>query len=421
MGREPTSSSAARVKDSIDHIISSAINSGVKTIHIEPSQNFILVRFRRGTKLEVVNKLPSSSGKEFSAQLKKLANLDFNKTSIPQYGLTKLQIAKKLHEFQVVTVPVIGGEKITIDVLNEAGPTGSLSSIGLWGSPLKQLQQALGDNHGLILITSPGIRPAQDMLGIMMGSVGSPSHLQAYIGPLINGLPSSVDIQNGDNVLQKLKLLPAGKHALVGIGLVGSSALARQINDQVIKKQHIMAVLPASSAFGALIFWQQMVNEQLSLPLVVNEHRVSSLCQSCKQDYEPPIIEQLQLASIFQVGDLDIMKAFHSLEISAIKAGLGGKAEASSTNKGIAKLWRPNKEGCADCNYSGFDGDIGVFEVLIPSDKLSSGLSHKTSKTELADIAREGGMVNLKTDALVKALRGLIDFKTLMAIGSTIN
>jgi type IV pilus assembly protein PilB len=421
MGRESSSLVTARVKDSINHILGIALSSGVRTIHIEPGKNFVFVRFRRGTKLEVVNKLPRSSAKEFSTQLKKLAHLDSSKISIPQYGLTNIEVDKKLHQLQVVTLPVIGGEKITIDVLGDTSPNQNLENIGLWGNSLRQVQQALASSYGLILITSPQLKPAQDILGIMFGMVDSHSHSLAYIGPIISGLPASVDISGDDNFNQKLKSLQLGKYSIVGIGLVNSSALARQINDMVIKKQHIMAVLPASNTISALTFWQQLVDEPISLPMIISEHRVASLCQACKQAYDPPRIEQVQLATNFQTDNPSVMKSLHSLEISAIKAGIVGDQEASSSPKEILKLWRRNLSGCLKCNFSGYGQDVGVFEVLEPSDKLGNKLSQKNTISALRDIATDSGMISLKTDALIKALRGLIDLKTLISICSIAN
>jgi len=417
MGRESSSSiSASRVKESINHIISSALSSGVRTIHIEPGRNFIVVRFRRGTRLEVVNKLPRSSAEEFSTQLKKLANLDTAKKLTPQYGLTKLEVAKKLHQFRVTTLPVIDGEKITIDVLDAINQSESLESIGLWGSSLRQVQDALAANHGLILIASPQLRPAQDTLAIMLGLLDSASHSLAYIGPTNSQIPRSTDIKNGDDSIQKLKLLPAGKHTVVGIGLVDSRDLARQVNDLVIKKQHIIAVLPALSSLSALSVWRQMIGQLLVLPMVIAEHRVTRLCDSCKVAYQPTIIEQIQLSSTYHLDNPDTMRSLHELEKLAIKAGLGSDQEAASTTNKILKLWRPNQGGCRHCNFTGYQGDIGIFEVLQPTEQLRTTLLGRSSATEAQDVAEKEGMISLKSDALVKALRGLMDFKTLINI-----
>jgi type IV pilus assembly protein PilB len=421
MGRESSTKSTSLIKDSIKHIISSALSSGVKTIHIEPSSNFILVRFRRGTKLDVVNKLPRSSAKEFSAQLKKMAKLDSSKTSIPQYGSTKLEIAKKLHEFQVVTSPVIGGEKITIDIIDDTNPSVNLDKIGLWGGALKSVEQALSTNHGLILITSPGLKPAQDLVGVMLGTLVSPTHRLVYFGSDVKAIPKSVDIEDPDNLAEKLKALVVGKYSIIGIGLVNSSTLASQINDLVIKNQHIMAVLPASSTIGALSFWRQMVDGPLLPPFVINQQTVASLCENCKQSYSPSVIEEIQLATNFHIDTPSIMKDLHDLEASAIKAGLGGAAGASTSTKKILKLWRCDPAGCSQCNFSGYGNDIGIFEVLNPSDNLITELNHKVSAIKLQDIALSEGFISLKTDALVKALRGLIDFKTLLSLCSTAN
>jgi len=421
MGRESSTKSASLVKDSINHIISSALNSGVKTIHIEPSSNFILVRFRRGTKLEVVNKLPRSNAKEFSIQFKKMANLDSSKTSIPQYGFTKLEVAKKLHEFQVVTSPVIGGEKITIDIIDDVNRSVTLDKTGLWGRGLSLVEQVLATNHGLILITSPGLKPAQDLISLMLGTLISPTHQLVYFGSAVKSIPKSVVTEDADNLTEKLKALVIGKYSIIGVGLVNSSALASQINDLVIKNQHVMAVLPASSVLGALSFWRQMVDGPLLPPFVINLQMVASLCDNCKQSYVPSVIEEIQLVSNFHIDNPSVMKDLHALESLAIKAGLGGSVESSTSTKKILKLWRRDPAGCSHCNSSGYGQDIGIFEVLSPSDNLITELNHKGSVSKLQDIALSEGFISLKTDALVKALRGLIDFKTLISLSSTKN
>src|SRR5665213_849935 len=97
----------------------------------------------------------------------------------------------------------------------------------------------------------------------MMVLLDRASHSLAYIGPTNSQIPRSTDIKNGDDSIQKLKLLPAGKHTVVGIGLVDSRDLARQVNDLVIKKQHIIAVLPALSSLSALSVWRQMIGQLL--------------------------------------------------------------------------------------------------------------------------------------------------------------
>lgn len=419
MGRELSSSTtASRIKESINHIITRAIRSGVKTVHIEPGRNYILVRFRKGTKLEVASKLPKDNAQEFSAQIKQLADLDINKTSIPQHGLAKIDIAGKPHEVQVVTLPVLDGEKITIDILETIEPTQSLETIGLWGEPLRQVQEILALSHGLTLITSPHLKPAQDMLGTMFTLLDNHSHSLIYIGPANSRLPLSVGAEDSDNLIEKLKSLHRGKYTVIGIGLVDNSTLARQINDLVANQQHIMAVLPATSAISALSFWQQMVGEPLTLPTVINQHKVLSLCKNCAESYEPPIIEQIQLAQNFQTDNPDVMKAINALEKSAIKASLGKTRELSSSPKKVLKLWRSSPSGCKHCNFTGYMADIGIFEVCEPGDKLRIELGRQNTAAQLQNIAAEQGMISLKTDAFIKALRGLIDFKTLISICS---
>jgi type IV pilus assembly protein PilB len=378
-----------------------------------------LVRFRRGSKLEVVNKLPRSNILEFSKQLKKLANLDIRKSSIPQYGKAKIEINSKSHELQIVSVPVLDGEKITIDIIDSVDKRQSLEKLGLWGESLNRVQQKLATNHGLILITSPQIKPSQDILRILLNTVDTNSHSIAYIGPTDAKIPNSTYIRAEDNFVKSIPTLDIGKYSVIGVGMVNTSNLACRISELVVKRQLIMAVFPSSTAIGALISWQRLVGDSSDLPFVISEHQVTSLCQYCKVSYEPTVFERLQLVTNFNTDNPTTMNHVHALEKLAIKASLGDSNEPGSDTKKVLRLFRRSTEGCRHCNFSGYGEDIGIFEVAEPTDTLRTVIGHNNSVIELQNIAVGEGMISLKLDALIKALRGIIDFKTVIAICAT--
>jgi general secretion pathway protein E len=153
-----------------------------------------------------------------------------------------------------------------------------------------------------------------------------------------------------------------------------------------------------------------------SVSLVVGQNFVRSLCEHCREAYVPSTVEQIQLTKIFHTGNSVTMKRLHELEKAATKAGLGASQPLGSSEKGIHKLWRADPHGCELCDYTGFAADIGIFEVCKPSDHLRKQLADNELVAELQKTAIKDGTISLTVDALIKALRGLIDFSALLSI-----
>ena len=69
--------------------------------------------------------------------------------------------------------------------------------------------------------------------------------------------------------------------------------------------------------------------------------------------------------------------------------------------------------GCDKCDYKGYKGRIGVFELLQPSQRLKEALQAKISTSELFQLARRDGMKTILEDGLQKVIEGLVDVEDL--------
>jgi type IV pilus assembly protein PilB len=72
-------------------------------------------------------------------------------------------------------------------------------------------------------------------------------------------------------------------------------------------------------------------------------------------------------------------------------------------------------QGCAQCQYTGYKGRIGVFELLILDESVRNAIiEHKTSQ-EIRRISIEStGLVTLLEDGIVKAAAGLTSLDELL-------
>lgn len=71
------------------------------------------------------------------------------------------------------------------------------------------------------------------------------------------------------------------------------------------------------------------------------------------------------------------------------------------------KLWKG--EGCSHCDQTGYRGRIGIIEILQVSEEMQKIVAEGKSnddKLVTAEFQRQG-MLNMKQDGIVKALKGL--------------
>jgi type IV pilus assembly protein PilB len=63
--------------------------------------------------------------------------------------------------------------------------------------------------------------------------------------------------------------------------------------------------------------------------------------------------------------------------------------------------------GCPRCNHSGYRGRIGLFSVMLMSERIKEMAVDLVSEAEIDRVAREEGMLTLREDGLAKARAGV--------------
>src|SRR3989338_4724636 len=58
-------------------------------------------------------------------------------------------------DLRISTLPTVNGEKVVLRLLKKTGGMPSLNELGLRGSPLKNLEDAILKTYGIVLVTGP--------------------------------------------------------------------------------------------------------------------------------------------------------------------------------------------------------------------------------------------------------------------------
>lgn len=398
-------------------LIEKALARGVSDVHIEPRERTVVVRSRVDGWLQETAKLPLTALDELLAELKGRAELDMENTATPQSGT--FQFSDKAYDatVQIATMPTVMGEKAVLHLTATEGEPATLESLGFWGEGLAQIEANILEPHGLILTASVNrTGTSLTMLGI--------AHLLSNPALNIATLEDSID-QRLPGVTQT-QINPAlgitfsaGLQALlkqdpnvVMVGDIHEQATAEGALQASLNGRLILGGLHVSDAAHGILHLLNMHTEPFlvasALRVALGQRFVRRLCAHCRESFTPDTSLRTAVKRLVKSSNVQTVRQLHELEQAAAKAGLGEQSSLSTTEKSITRLWRANPEGCPHCNFRGYQGRLGICEVVVNTDAMKKLIASGTSTAaSIQKLASKEDAIPLALDGLIKALRGL--------------
>lgn len=406
------------IEESINEIINQAVNRGASDIHLEPREGFLLIRFRIDGRLREANRLPKIFEVLLIEHIKHIAGLKLSERRLPQLGSFDKKLKSDNYSFKVSSLPTVDGEKIVIKLLKENGEFNNFRDLGVWGDNLKVIENSILKNKGLIIIGGPASSGKSSLVNIILNNLSTPtvnisslekvvqiklkgvnqielgsSHTLSFANSLksLHDQDTNIiyieEITDLDTLEIALELASAGKLLILSLNGNSLNELLSKLDNLGINKQ-------------------VLANETLVLSC---QKLIRKLCLNCRVEYQPNNLIINKVLKDIGLSESHFSQ-IHGLENEAIHEGLGKDLkDNSSDKKTINRLFKAGEEGCKDCNYTGYKGRTGVFDVLDISknkDKLIN-LNAKNSKK----------VINyLLIDGLIKVLRGITSLEEVFQV-----
>ena len=112
-------------------ILTEAIQQGASDIHFEPSENGMRVRYRIDGVLQNRHAPAQDYQVQLLTRIKVMSKLDIAEHRLPQDGRIKLRMGRREIDFRVSTVPIAGGERIVMRILDKGNVILGLDKIGM--------------------------------------------------------------------------------------------------------------------------------------------------------------------------------------------------------------------------------------------------------------------------------------------------
>ena len=139
----------------VDRLLRTAIDEGVSDIHVEESAEDVRVRFRVDGVLRQALDLPSGSRRALLSRIKVIAGMDISVRRRAQDGSLTFAHDGRMLTLRVSTLPVTGGEKAVVRILDGSRAPTDLGELGMSADALGRLRSLLTRGEGVILAAGP--------------------------------------------------------------------------------------------------------------------------------------------------------------------------------------------------------------------------------------------------------------------------
>jgi len=406
------------VAQTVNIIIEYGIKAGASDIHIEPREDFVVVRYRIDGILREANKLPRKLLGSLVSRIKILSNLKIDEHRAPQDGRFKVEVSGNMYALRVSTLPILDGEKVVMRILNESSKPAELFELGFWGKALQDLQHAMVQPHGMILVTGPTGSGKSTTLFSVLSNLNTPNvNISTVEDPIEYHIVGANQVQvnpvAGMTFTSGLRALLRQDPNIIMVGEIRDGETADLGVQASLTGHLVFSTLHTNNAATCLPRLIDMGVERFliasTVRIVVAQRLVRRLCAKCRESFEPDNAYLKELEKTFHLDANGGVKRMHELEAQALKDGIGPEGETeklSTTTTSLSRMFKAHEEGCDACNHTGYKGRIGIYEILNNSSAIQQMIVTNTTSEVIENKAIEEGMLTIQLDGFIKSLRG---------------
>ncbi len=397
---EVDSSSAVQL---VNKIIEQAFNLGASDIHIEPYGNVqdAEVRYRVDGNCIDTLRIPKANAKSVVARVKVLADLDIAERRKPQDGKIKFTTTNADQiELRVATVPTAGdNEDVVLRILADSKPL-PIDEI-MPGRVLKRMKNVITKPHGIFLVVGPTGSGKTTTLHSALSYINTPEKkIWTAEDPVEITQHRLRQVQVRPNIgytfAAAMRAFLRADPDVIMIGEMRDYETAKMGIEASLTGHLVFSTLHTNSAAETVIRLIDMgldpFNFADALLGVLAQRLIRTLCEECKEAYNPTKEEFDYLVNHYGVLFYDHIQQHHSDSLMLYRA-----------------------KGCEACNNIGYKGRAGLFELLLGTKSIKKMIIEKATAEEVKQEAINDGMTVLLQEGLHLVFSGKTDIKQVMA------
>ena len=377
----------------VNELLLEAVEMRASDVHIESQAHGLEVRYRVDGLLQT-QPLPPEIHQFQSAiisRLKIMARLNIAEKRLPQDGRIKLKVKGREIDVRLSVIPMIHGEGLVMRILDKGSMVFELQRIGMDPEQYDVFKELISLPHGIILVTGPTGSGKTTTLYSALVEINQPDiKIITTEDPVEYQLAGINQIQVhpkiGLTFAQSLRSILRHDPDVVLVGEIRDFETAENAIQASLTGHLVFSTLHTNDASGAFTRMTDMGVEPFlvasTVEAVMAQRLVRRLCNHCRLPVD--------------AKSLDLPKDF-PWEL------LDGRP-----------LYTP--QGCRECRHLGYRGRMGIYELLVTTERVRDLCTNRASSWEIKKAALADGMKTLRDDGWKKALRGDTSVEEVMRV-----
>lgn len=352
----------APVIEMVNQLLRRAVQSGASDLHLEPHENGLRVRMRKDGFLQTVMDRTDVPVRRILSRLKVMAGMDIAETRLPQDGRIPVRLGGRLIDTRVSTLPGNYGERIVLRILDRSTGLLPLDALGLAADQSAMLERLSGLPNGIILATGPtGSGKTTTLYSLLKLSDLHQRNIVTVEDPIEYDLPSTsqtqINAEIGMTFAAGLRAALRQDPDVILVGEIRDAETATVAAQAALTGHLVFSSLHANGSVGAITRLRDLGLDDFliasTLRAVIAQRLLRRLCPVCARPHEPTPAER---------------EVFARHDRNAPEVILGAV-------------------GCDACADTGYQGRVGIFEMIEVGEALREAVDRGASEAELRQLA----------------------------------
>lgn len=382
----------------LEIILAGALSMEASDIHVEPEESFVRLRYRLDGVLTDIIYIDHETYNLLLSRIKLLSRLKLNVKSEAQDGRFSIKIGEDEIEIRTSILPGAYSESVVLRILNPKSIQVPMESLGMPDKIYKILEHEIKKPNGMLLTTGPTGSGKTTTLYAFLRKVHSPEikiiTIEDPIEYHLSGIVQTQVDHKDYTFAQGLRASLRQDPDVIMVGEIRDEETAETAINAALTGHFVLSTLHTNSAAGAFPRLLDLgINPKVissAVNVAMAQRLIRRLCPICKK--EVPIDASKKEIILKKLSDLP------------------EEVEVPQTEK----MWEA--VGCDKCSGLGYKGRLGIFEIIMMSEKLNEVINQNPSEVEIENASREQGLPNMIQDGLIKVLNGTTTLEELSRV-----
>lgn len=374
----------------VNSIIEQAVRTKASDIHIEPSNKHIRIRYRIDGQLQEIMKHDIQLLPAIVTRIKITGEMNIAEKRKPQDGRTTMVVDGNEYDLRVSILPTVYGEKTVIRIADKQGLLKTKEQLGLYSSDLEKFNQILRNPHGMILITGPTGSGKSTTLYTAIRELNKENlniiTVEDPVEATIEGINQvQVNPKAGLDFAVALRSILRQDPDIIMIGEIRDRETAEIAVRAAVTGHLVVSTLHTNDAPSTITRLMDMNIEPFlistSLVGIISQRLVRKICPRCKEKYIP-LQSELEILDIPEAENITLFRG----------------------------------KGCNACHNSGYQGRIGVYEIISISHHIRQLINQRADADKIREQAVKEGMNTLKAGCSRLVLEGITTIEELIRV-----